>query len=61
MKVVKKYEIRRLILSEIDSINDNCIRDCNSNYYHTFRFTLEKLKILQIKEILTCIIYKLEI
>ena len=41
MNVFKKHEFCRPLLSEIESIVDNCITDCNSNYYHTFRFTLE--------------------
>ena len=34
--VVKEYKFHRPLLSEIDSIADNCVRDCNNNYYHTF-------------------------
>ena len=39
--VVKKYEFRRPLLSEIDSIVYKCIRDCFNKYYHSHRFTLE--------------------
>ena len=38
---VKEYEFHKPLLSKIDSISDNCIRDCKKNYYHTHRFTLE--------------------
>ena len=43
MKVVlsKNYEFDKPLFCETDSIVDICIRACNSNFYHTFRFTCE--------------------
>ena len=39
--VFKKYEFHRPLLSEIDSIIDNCKRDCYYKYYQTHKMTLE--------------------
>ena len=34
--IVKKYEFDEPHIQKIDSINDNCIRDCHHKYFHTF-------------------------
>ena len=34
--IVKEYEIDNPLIQKIDSINDNCIRDCHIKYFHTF-------------------------
>ena len=33
--IVKEYEIDNPLIQKIDSIIDNCIRDCHNNYFHT--------------------------
>ena len=38
LAVVKKYEIIKHFIHKIDSIIDNCIRDCHNKYFHTFEF-----------------------
>ena len=34
--IVKEYEVVKPLILEVDSKFDNCIRDCNNNYFHTF-------------------------
>ena len=34
--IVKEYEIDNPLIHKIDSIIDNCIRDCHYKYFHTF-------------------------
>ena len=34
--IVKKYEFDEPHIQKIDSIFDNCIRDCHHKYFHTF-------------------------
>ena len=34
--VVKEYEIDKPLIQKIDSMIDNCIRDCHHKYFHTF-------------------------
>ena len=34
--IVKEYEFDKPLIQKIDSIIDNCIRDCNHKYFHTF-------------------------
>ena len=34
--IVKEYEIDNPLIQKIDSIIDNCVRDCLNKYFHTF-------------------------
>ena len=34
--IVKEYGIDNPLIQKIDSIIDNCIRDCHNKYFHTF-------------------------
>ena len=34
--IVKEYEIHNPLIQKIDSVIDNCIRDCHNKYFHTF-------------------------
>ena len=34
--IVKKYEFDEPHIQNLDSIIDNCIRDCHIKYFHTF-------------------------
>ena len=34
--IVKEYEIDKPLIQKIDSIINNCIRDCHNKYFHTF-------------------------
>ena len=34
--IVKEYEFDKPLIHKIDSIIDNCIRDCHYKYFHTF-------------------------
>ena len=34
--LVKEYNFDNPLIEKIDSIIDNCIRDCHDKYYHTF-------------------------
>ena len=34
--IVKEYEIDNPLIQKMDSIIDNCIRDCHNKYFHTF-------------------------
>ena len=36
LTIVKEYELDNPHFQKIDSIIDNCIRDCHHNYFHTF-------------------------
>ena len=39
--IVKQYEFDKPLIQKIDSIIDNCIRDCHYKYFHTFDFICE--------------------
>ena len=34
--IVKEFEIDNPIIQNMDSIIDNCLRDCHNKYFHTF-------------------------
>ena len=34
--IVKEYEFDKPLIQKIDSIIDNCIKDCHNKYFHTF-------------------------
>ena len=34
--IVKEYELNIPLFLKIDSLNDNCIRDCHIKFFHTF-------------------------
>ena len=34
--LVKENEFEKPLIHKIDSVIDNCIRDCHNNYFHTF-------------------------
>ena len=36
LTIVKEYEFIKPLIQKIDSIIDNCIRDCQNKYCHTF-------------------------
>ena len=36
--VVKEYKFCNPLTPEIDSIKDNCFRDCHSSYFHNFKY-----------------------
>ena len=36
--VVKEYEFNKLLIHKIDSIIDNCIRDCYHKYFNKFDY-----------------------
>ena len=36
LTVVKEVEFEKPFIHKIDSIINNCIRDCNKKYFHTF-------------------------
>ena len=38
---VKEYEFDKPLIHKIDSIIDNCIRDCHYKYFHTFDYVCE--------------------
>ena len=38
LTIVKKYEFDKPPIHKIDSIIDNCIRDCHDKYFHTFEY-----------------------
>ena len=44
---VKTYEIDQPLIHKIDSIVDNCFRDCHNKYFHTFDHICEYDIILQ--------------
>ena len=39
--IVKEYELDKPLIHKIDSIIDNCIRDCHYKYFHTFDYICE--------------------
>ena len=39
--IVKEYEIDKPLIHKIDSIIDNCIRDCHQKNFHTFDHVCE--------------------
>ena len=39
--ITKEYEIDNPLIRKIDSIIDNCIRDCHNKYFHTFDHVCE--------------------
>ena len=41
LTIVKKCEIIKPLIHRIDSIIDNCYRDCHNKYYHTFEYKCE--------------------
>ena len=36
--VVKEYKFDNLLINELDSIIDNCYRDCHNKYFHNFKY-----------------------
>ena len=36
--VVKEYIFDNPLITKIDSIIDNCYRDCHNKYFHTFKY-----------------------
>ena len=38
LAVVREYEFDKPLIHKIDSIIDNCYRDCQKKYFHTFEF-----------------------
>ena len=38
LTVVREYEFVEPAFNTIDSIIDNCYRDCHNKYYHTFKY-----------------------
>ena len=36
--VVKEYKFDNPLITKIDSIIDNCYRDCHKKYFHTFKY-----------------------
>jgi len=36
--LVKEYKCDNPLCSKIDSILDNCFRDCHNNYFHKFKY-----------------------
>ena len=36
--VVKEYKFDKPLITKIDSIIDNCYRDCHNKYFHTFKY-----------------------
>ena len=34
--IVEKYEFDKPLIQKVDSIFDDCIKDCHNNYFHTF-------------------------
>ena len=39
--IVKEYNFDNPLITKIDSIKDNCYRDCHNKYYHTFEYKCE--------------------
>ena len=37
LAIVKEYEFDKRLISKIDSIIDNCYRDCHNKYFHKFK------------------------
>ena len=38
LTLVKEYEFDKPLIRKIESIIDNCIRDCHNKYFHTFEY-----------------------
>ena len=38
LTIVKEYEYYKPDIHKIDSLIDNCIRDCHNKYFHTFEY-----------------------
>ena len=38
LTLVKEHEFDQPISQRIDSVNDNCYRDCQNKYFHTFEY-----------------------
>ena len=38
LTIVEEYEFIKPLSRKIDSIIDNCIRDCNNKHFHTFEY-----------------------
>ena len=36
LNIVKEYGLYKPLIQKIDSIFDNCYRDCHKKYFHTF-------------------------
>ena len=34
--IVKEYEFDKPLIQKIDSLKDNCNKDCHNKYFHTF-------------------------
>ena len=41
LTTVKRYEIVKPLIHKINSLIDNCFRDCHNKYYHTFEYKCE--------------------
>ena len=41
LTIVRKHQIIKPLIHKIESIIDNCYRDCQNNYYHTFEYKCE--------------------
>ena len=41
LTLVKEYEFKNPLITKIDSLIDNSIRDCHHNYFHTFDHVCE--------------------
>ena len=41
LTLVKEYEFKNPLITKIDSLIDNSIRDCHLNYFHTFDHVCE--------------------
>ena len=41
LTIVKEYEFDNPLIQKIDSIIDDCIRDCHYKYFHTFDHVCE--------------------
>ena len=41
LTIVKEYEFHKLLIHKLDSIIDNCFRECHNKYFHTFIFECE--------------------
>ena len=39
--VVKEFKFDKPLITKIDSIIDNCYRECHNKYYHTFEYECE--------------------
>ena len=39
--IVREYEFDKPLIQKIDSLIDNCIRDCHNKYFHTFNHICE--------------------